>query len=97
MESTGTLAVSSNHQVVDEDVLRDIGVQEHAAAVQLLNRSLALAHLRAELVKPRWVLGLSGAVMFMELVLHAAAVQPLNCTHRAELVEPGLGARLCFL
>lgn len=53
MDSTSVQAVSSNHQLVDEEVQRDIGVQEHAAAVQLLNRSLALAHLRAELVKPR--------------------------------------------
>jgi hypothetical protein len=45
--------VSSN-QVVDDEGQQHLEVQEHAAAVQLLSRSLAVAHLRAELAKPRW-------------------------------------------
>lgn len=44
---------SQSQQVLDEEGQQYLQVQEHAAAVQLLNRSLAVAHLRAELVKPR--------------------------------------------
>jgi hypothetical protein len=40
-------------QVLDDEGQQHLDVQQHAAAVQLLNRSLAVAHLRAELVKPR--------------------------------------------
>lgn len=44
---------ASNSQVLDEEGQQHLQVQEHAAAVQLLSRSLAVAHLRAELVKPK--------------------------------------------
>lgn len=48
------IPTSSNGQVLDAHGLQHLQVQSHAAAVQLLNRSLAVAHLRAELAKPRW-------------------------------------------
>lgn len=40
-------------QVLDEEGQQHLQVQQHAAAVQLLNRSLAVAHLRAEFIKPK--------------------------------------------
>lgn len=40
-------------QALDEEGQQHLQVQQHAAAVQLLNRSLAVAHLRAELIKPK--------------------------------------------
>lgn len=46
-------AAAGNSQVLDDEGQQHLDVQQHAAAVQLLNRSLAVAHLRAELVKPK--------------------------------------------
>lgn len=48
----GSTAVPSS-QVLDEEGQQHYEVQQHAAAVQLLNRSLAVAHLRAEMIKPK--------------------------------------------
>jgi hypothetical protein len=44
---------AASGQSLDDEAQQHLDVQQHAAAVQLLNRSLAVAHLRAELVKPK--------------------------------------------
>jgi hypothetical protein len=49
--SSGAAATLS--QGLDDEGQQHLQVQQHAAAVQLLNRSLAVAHLRAELIKPK--------------------------------------------
>lgn len=48
-----TMQASNSAPDIDEEGQRYLDVQRRAAAVQLYSRSLAIAHLRAQLVLPR--------------------------------------------
>lgn len=47
------MQASNSAPDIDEEGQRYLDVQRRAAAVQLYSRSLAIAHLRAQLVLPR--------------------------------------------